>query len=335
MHTCNKIFLDIDLKIEADRMQYLLLDEKEIESEKNVVIEERKMRTESNPITKYMEEAAWKATYFFSNYSYPVIGYIDQIKACNAEELKKHYNRFYVPNNAFILLVGDITIEEAKKLVAKRFGAIPKGKEIKRNRIIDPENTGLTYTIDNESSQISVHNLNIIYKLSRGLIDNIKESITVELVSGILARGESSVLYQEIVEKKKLAHVLDSYVDIRAYDKGRLNIATVFRENYTETQITHEINSIINDFSEKYLTRERFEREKNKFLDQIEMLEDNPYNMTMFVITNIVNGYKLEDLKNIKNIIRNITFEEAKTMAEKIFNKKNRIMKIYSHPETK
>lgn len=333
VHMSNKSFLDTDLKIEADRMENLKLNDSDLKKEKEVIIEERKMRTESNPITNYMEEAAWKAMYLFSNYSYPVIGYMDQIKACNQTEVRKHYTEFYKPNNAFVLLVGDISMEEAIKKVQKYFGKIKKGAENKRYRVIDPENTGLNWTMERESEQISVHNLNLIYKINRNLFDDIKKLVTLEIAAGILSSGGSSVLHQNIVDKKELSYDVDSMLDIRAFDKGRLNIATVFRENQNDKHVESEMTSIIDDYAEKYLTKELFEKEKEKTLDQIEMFEDNPQNMGMFILTYIINGYKLKEVKEIKNIIKSITFEDVKALSKQLFTKKNRIMRIYSHPK--
>ncbi len=333
VHMSDKPSLDTDLKIEADRMQNLQINDADLKKEKEVIIEERKMRTESNPITNYMEEAAWKSMYLFSNYSYPVIGYMDQIKACDQMEVRKHYNKFYKPNNAFVLLVGDINIKEATQKVQKYFGKIKKGSVIERERVIDPDNTGLTHTMDHESDQISVHNLNLIYKIDRKLFNDTKKLVTLEIAAGILSSGDSSVLHQNIVDKKELSYDVDSMLDIRAFDKGRLNIATVFRENQNDKNVESEMTSIINDYADKYLTKELFEKEKEKSLDQLEMLGDNPQNMGMFILTYIVNGYKLDEVKDIKNIIKGIKFEDVKSLSKQLFTKKNRIMRIYSHPK--
>ena len=139
--------MDVNLQIEADRMRNLKLDKKDLASEKEVIKEERKMRMESNPLTHYMEESALKSMYLYSNYSYPLVGYMDQIDACNKDEVKKHYKKFYKPNNAFVLIVGDITMKEALPKVKKYFGNIKKGKEHKRVRI----NANVFFNWENDS----------------------------------------------------------------------------------------------------------------------------------------------------------------------------------------
>ena len=316
-------------------MQNLKLDPKELQKEKEVVIEERKMRTESDPFINHMEEASWKAMYLFSNYSYPVIGYIDQIKACGPTEVRAHYEKFYNPQNDFVLLVGDITIDEAIDKVKTYFGMIPAGKRVDRNRVIDPESTGLTHSIEHEDENIKFNDINIVYKIDRNLFDDVRKQTIVELIVGMLSTGSSSVLYSELIDKNKTAYDIGSYLDIRAFDKGRLNISAMFHNDKKVNDVDNAIMQTISDFVDKHLTKERFENEKKKYLDQLELNENDPNLMLMYGLSYITNGYKMSEFKKIRSIIRSITFEETKDIAQKILNKKNRIMRIYSHPKGK
>jgi zinc protease len=332
-HLCNKSFVDINLKIEADRMRNLKLEELAVIKEKEVIIEERKMRMESDPRINHVEEAISKTIHLFSNYSYPIIGYLDQIQSCNRNVIQEHYDKFYVPNNAFVLFAGDVTMQEAVAKVEKYFGAIPKGRDVERTRVIDPINTGLSFCVNHESEQISTHSLNIAYKVDRALFCDVKKLMILEIAVGILAGGESSVLYKNIVDIKKLSYDIAGHLDVRAFDKGILNISTTFRENKKADVIEAEVISLINKFANELLTIELFEREKQKVLDQIEMLEDNPQGMMNLILGYIVNGYNLDEIKDIKSIVKQITFEEVKNAVEILVNSRNRLMKVYSHPK--
>ncbi|MDR1234149.1 MAG: insulinase family protein [Holosporales bacterium] len=334
-HYCRKEFLDINLKIEADRMQNLLLDEDYINREREVIIEERKTRLESDPRQKFMVEAAYKIMYLYSTYSYPVIGYVDQILRCDKATLLTHYNKFYKPNNAVIVLVGDIKLKEAVNLVRKYFGGIQKKDDVKRKRVIDPKQSelGLTYTIEHESEQTSMHDLDTIYNIDRNLINTIKKVIIVEIIQNILAGGEDSILSQNMVDKKELVYVIGSYVDIKAYDKGRFSISTIMREGKNVKTVDAALTELINNFP-NLLTPELFERAKAKMLDCIEMMEDDPEDVMQWCVTNLGNRYRISDIRNVKKILQEITFEEVKQMARTIFTKKNRIMQIYTHPNT-
>lgn len=333
VHLFAKDMLDVNLQIESDRMQNLKIDKDDLDKEKNVVIEERKMRTESDPRTNFIEEASWKSLYLFSNYSYPIIGYLDQIQACDQNAVKAHYTKYYKPNNAFVLLVGDITIDEAVDKVNKYFGNIKKGVEHKRDRVIDPIDTGLRHTIEHESSQISTHDLTFSYKVDKKLFDSVKKLAILEIAVGILASGESSVLSQEIVDKGKYSYGIGSYFDLRAFDKGHFNISTTFRENHTKDEVAAKIFDVVYNYTSKYLTKELFEKEKQKLLDQIDMTKDNPQNVGMMVLTYLINGYNPSELRNIKSILRDITFEEVTSAAKEVFQKSNLVLTTYNHPK--
>jgi zinc protease len=329
---CRKDFIDINLKIEADRMSNLLLDDEEINKERNVIIEERKMRVESNPRQRYMYEAALKMLYLYSNYSYPGIGYLDQINACTKTAIENHYKNFYVPNNAAIVFAGDITIKEAVKKVGKYFKNIKKGN-IQRNRIEDPEDTGLRFTMDHEDAQISMHDLDIIYQINRNLINTMKKTIIVEMVANILAGREDSILHRVLVDEKESVHSVGAYVDHRAYGKGRVSVSMILREGRSREMVDQEVNRIIGAFADKYVTDETVEREKIKLLDYIDMMLDDPGEAAGYVVLNLGNGYKIQDIKEPKRLVKSITTAEVKNAAKAIFTDQNRVLQIYSHPK--
>ncbi len=331
-YSCNKAFLDVGLKIEADRMQNLLLKKSDIAKEKEVIIEERKMRMESDPRMRYKYESAIKSMFLYSNYSYPVIGYLDQIKNCDKKALQKHYDKFYRPNNAFVLIVGDITKEEAVIKVKKYFGSIKTGEKITREIVVDPKETGLTYAIDHQSKQISTHDLDLVFQVDRSLINNMKKYMTIEIAANILAGGSSSILYENIVDKKELSYNLDSQLDIRSYDNGKFSVSTVYRENTNDIIVEKEIKNIVEQYANKYLTKELVEKEKKKTLNQIELMKDNPDSMFMYCISNLVLHRTKDEIKDVSNIIKSITFEEVQKAAEKLVSRN--IMRIHSHPES-
>jgi zinc protease len=333
-HLSNKSFLDTALKIEAERMQNLLLDEKTLKNELEIITEERKMRTESDPLINFVDEASYKCLYLFSNYSYPVIGYVDQIKSCTAEKIRAHYRKFYRPNNAFVLLIGDITMDEALTPVKKHFGTIKTGDPVKRNRVIDPANTGLSFSIDHSDKNISIHKLDLVFNADRSMFDSVKKLATLEIAASILGDGDCSVLGRYLIDRRHMALSVGASVDVRAFDKGHVVLSFVCDKGVTGDSLDYIANKIIiYPFADTLLTKELFEKEKTKMLDQIDMLEDNPQSTGMFVLPYIINGYDLRDVKNIRSIIQSISFEEVKNVAKSLFTKENRVLRVYNHPK--
>jgi predicted Zn-dependent peptidase len=149
----------------------------------------------------------------------------------------------------------------------------------------------------------------------------------------LAARGDS-VLSQNLVDKKELAYVVGSYADIRAFDKGRLSVSMVLRDGKDVKVADKEMTKIIDDFPDKYLTAELLEKEKIKLLDGIEMIMDNLSDIISFVVLYIGNGHKILDIKNIRKIIKDISLEDVRNTAKIIFQKRNKILQIYSHPKS-
>ena len=332
-HQCNKSFLELDMQIEADRMVNIQFDPKEIELEKGAIIEERKMRVESNPATRYAYEAILKSLYLYSPYSDPVIGYMDQIQACNAKNLKEHYDKYYMPNNAFALFVGDIDIDEAVELCNKYFGNISKGQKIKRDRAVDPEKTGLKYKITHKSNQITSKSIGIFYKLPKNKLDTIKKELTISIARKILAEGMSSILYKKLVEDKKILYNISSDFDILVYDSSILSINAELPNSENIYNVEKEINKLIEEFKNNLLTKELFEIEKQKYIDSFDLMLDNPIALNEYIIFHICFGYSLEEIKNIKNILNTITFGEVKAVVKDIFDIDNQALVVYQMPE--
>src|SRR5439155_383854 len=119
--------LDLVIDLEADRMQNLLLDPKEIASEREVVIEERRTRTEDDP-GGYLGEEVSSIAFKAHPYGVPIIGWMEDIKRITPAEIRAFYKTYYVPNNAIVVAVGAFKAADALEKIRRRFGRIPRGK---------------------------------------------------------------------------------------------------------------------------------------------------------------------------------------------------------------
>jgi zinc protease len=335
--TCAPHTLDMNLKIEADRMVNLKLSKDAIDSEKKVVIEERKLVMETNPIANHMQEAAWKATFLYSTYSYPIIGYMDQIEACDEDAIHAHYEKYYVPSNAFLLIVGDAEFDEVVRKAEKFFGSIPPGKKPDRARVIEPSDTGLKYDITHESPQIAIHNFNMMFRVQRPLISDLRKLLTTSMAIDIMGGDESSILYQRIVDTDELAFTLATYFDVRAFDAARVNIASVAREAKSVPLIRGKILEIVAALLKtppsKKAIEEAVENAKRKYIDQINMALDDTYSIAMIVLEYLINGYGIEDIDSLMDIITDIRPAEVYEAGRSVFDRNNMFMTILSCPK--
>ncbi len=331
-------FLDINMKLEADRMQNLSLDQDDINSEKQVILKERNMMMESDPKTMYVIETILKSLYLYSNYSYPVIGYKHQIESYDRPSLKKHYNKFYTPSNATILIVGDISKEEALKKTKLYFGFIKSGKKIERKRVVDPKDMGIHHIIDHASKQITTKDIGIVYNIDREKFNNFKNILINKIIITMLSGSNRSYLYKNIVIEKNMAYNLDGSLDIRLYDKILYIINADLTNQTNFMNIRKEIEKYIELFQKKIHDKskdiiEMFEITKNSIKNLILLDKDDPERMFDMILQYTILNYKTEDIKNIYQILDSITFEDILHNIDGIFN--NQVLVVYNHPKSK
>ncbi|HKA63650.1 MAG TPA: pitrilysin family protein [Methylomirabilota bacterium] len=191
--------LDLVLQIEADRMRNLLLDPAEIDSERKVVMEERRMRSDDDPdgaVYEAMSSLAFKA----SPYRWPIIGWMTDIERINATELRAFYDTYYRPNNAVVIVVGDVKATDVLARVRRYFGAIPRGATPPSVTAIEPTQIDeRRLVLRRESAQLPV--VNIAWHVPN---HTSPDAPALELLSQLLSEGRASRLYRGLVYEKRM-----------------------------------------------------------------------------------------------------------------------------------
>ncbi|MDR1488240.1 MAG: insulinase family protein [Holosporales bacterium] len=334
-HSLHKDFLETILKLEADRMINLKFDNKDVESERNVVADERNMRCDSDPEGRHIADTIQRAKYLHSNYGINAIGYPQHIKNYSKKALIKHYRKFYKPNNATIIVVGDVSITEVVDKIKATFNRITVSSEaVKRNRVLDPTDLNLKHSIERSSDQIKRSTIEFIYTFDRKHIDSLRKMFTLDILNICLGANRRSILYQELVEKKQAVYSVSSGLETPAFDKCFFSIFAHMKSENDDKNVEKQISDIVNNLIPTYLTKELFEKVKNTIFESQDLLLDNPGDMFLYIInTAIALGYNLEDVKNLKEIITQITFEELQKMAKEILIENNKVCRIYIHPD--
>ena len=192
--------VDLILGIEADRMRNLLLDPKEIDSERQVVAEERRTRTEDDP-DGYLSEEFLAAAYKAHPYGSPVIGWMSDIQRINPGELRAFYDRYYLPNNALLIVAGDVDTRRVLARARETFGKITRGPAPPPMDSVEPPQLGerrvQVYKSDARAPivYIGFHVPNYASK----------DAPALELLSTILQEGRASRLYRRLVYERRVA----------------------------------------------------------------------------------------------------------------------------------
>ncbi len=240
--------IELALELEADRMRGLLLAEEEFKSEKLVVREERRMRIDSDPNQRMMEKFRALA-YGEHPYARPVIGSMEEIAALTLDDLKGWYRDYYAPNNASLVIVGDINLDHVEKLVHKYFAPLEAQPKIKRNKLPD-----LTYPakprrleVEDKLSKLPIWVAGYVVP-TLAMPQMVRDAFALEVLSVILGNGSTSRLQQKVVREQGLA--VSASVYYSGFSKGweLLTLSAMPKPgvdlNALETAILHEINLI-------------------------------------------------------------------------------------------
>lgn len=200
------------LEMEADRMRGLKVSEESFQTERQVVLEERRMRTEDDPVS-YLSEDTLAMAYKAHPYQWPVIGWYHDIETLTREDFLKHYQRYYQPNNATLVVVGDIDPQEALAQIKATFGTLPRGPEPPKFTALEPPQHGERRVLVQREAQLP-------YLLMAYHVPNWQhpDAFALELLTRILSQGRSSRLYQRLVYQERLALAVGADYDLDTAD---------------------------------------------------------------------------------------------------------------------
>jgi zinc protease len=191
--------IGLPMELEADRMRNLILTKEAVLSERDVVMEERRLRYEDDPQNLVYEEALAQA-FLNHPYRWPVVGWMSDLKSLNPDDLIEHYHTYYVPNNAVIIVVGDVQKEEILSRVTTAFGNIPAGPPIKKAKREEEEQRGERRFYVKKEAELP-------FIVSAYKVPDIRntDSFALEVLGSILSEGKSSRLYHRLVYEQQAA----------------------------------------------------------------------------------------------------------------------------------
>ncbi|MEO0110543.1 MAG: pitrilysin family protein [candidate division WOR-3 bacterium] len=248
---------ELALKLEADRMKNLLLDSQEFESERKVVMEERRLGENSPYSTLY--ENFYAVAYLSHPYRNPVIGWMDDLKRITISDLRNWYQTYYQPKRAVLVLAGKIKPKEALKKVERYFGGI-KGKEVREKTFFEPPPKG-------ERRIKIIRDVKTPFLMLGYRTCGIKEEdyFPLEVLEGILVRGKSSRLYKTLVYEKNLLTDIWGGSDIEK-DPGIFYFFAVIKDTGKIKEVENALYQEIEKLKEDTITTSELEKIKNQVL---------------------------------------------------------------------
>jgi predicted Zn-dependent peptidase len=310
--------LELAARLEADRMAHLHLTAETLASERQVVKEERRLRVDNSLFGK-LSEGLYSTAFIKHPYRWPVIGWMPDLNTMSLDDCKAFYRSHYAPDNATIIVLGDIDPQETISTIEKYFGHLPPAG---RSEVVTP-----IETLQKQERQKDLYVdtqfpwLAVAYHVPEAAHNDIQ---VLELIGNVLTEGHSSRLYRKIIYEDQAALSVFASVDGKK-DPG-LFIITVM--NIKQVHTPEKMTSIINESLEKLKTESVTERELEKARNQIET------DLIFGLQTNFVRGIRIgfsltmtgDPLRFIKDLdkYRSTTADDIKRVAKKYFTPENR-----------
>ena len=312
-----KEHLEKMMTIEAARMKGLNVPEKDIASENKVIQEERRQRTDNNPGSLLSEQL--KAALFPNHpYSIPVIGWMHEVKELNKDQIMGFYNRFYAPNNALLIISGDVTAQDVFDMAKRTYGILPSADTPKRKRTTSPPFISDTL--------ITLHHKNVkepvykkIYRVPSHR-QNADESLAFEVLEEIMGGGSTSRLYKSLVIDKKLATNIGFSYQSAAWNDSTLGISatpsSIDKIEELEQAIKDELRKLIKNG----ITDEELSDSITRMQADAIYARDSLSGPAMIIGYNIITGSSLDDIENWPEQISHVTKDQVQAVANKYLN---------------
>ena len=261
---------DKSLELFSELMQNLTLNDEEFQPERDVVAEERRWRTDNNPMG-YLQFRVFNNTFIYHPYHWTPIGFMDDIKNWTIEDIKDFHSTYYQPQNAIVVVAGDIKKDDIFSYVEKHFKDIKNTKEIPSSiHTIEPKQDGERRAIINKESNVQM--LAMTYHIPNF---EHEDQIALSALSQLLSSGKSSILQKVLVDEKRLANSVYAY-NMELKDPGVFMFMAVANENVDALKIEKEILDIISKIQKGEIKEKELDKLKiNTKADFIYSLESS------------------------------------------------------------
>ncbi len=315
--------LKLGLWMESERMLHPIINQTGVDTQQEVVKEEKRLRYDNSPYGQLLPVLG-KSLFEVHPYKDPNIGYMEDLDAATLEDVIAYNKKYYVPNNAVLVVAGDINIPETKKMVTDYFSAIPRGEDVIRNY---PKETPITKEVEVTAydANIQIPAVGIAYRIP-GFKE--RDAYVLDMVSTYLSDGKSSKLYKKIVDEQKQGLQVGA-INIGQEDYG---MYLVYALPVGETSLDVLVNQMEEEISkvrEELISENDYQKLQNKF-------ENNYVNSNSSIegIANSLARYYMlygdtELINKEIDIYRSITREEIQSVAKKYLNPNQRVIIDY------
>ncbi len=308
--------LPLVMELEADRMRNLKLDDKTVLTERDVVLEERRSRTDNSP-SAILSEQMMAALYVSHPYGAPVIGWEHEIKALNLKDAMEFYRQFYAPNNAILIVAGDVTKEQVEKLAKATYGKVKRVDGVKmqpRPQEAPPAAPRRVILKDKRAGKASFSRLYLAPSYNTAKEG---EAEAIDLMMKILAGGSTSLLYNDMVVDDKVATSVAGWYESSGRDYGRIGFHALASGKHSIKAVEKALDKKIAKFIKNGPTKKQLERAKNSYIAEYVYGVDSQSTLARRYGWALVVGQSIRDVEEWPKRLEKVTIKDISRVAKK------------------
>jgi zinc protease len=318
--TMSRDKVGIELELEAERMTQALLGETYFEAEKKVIQEERRLRTEDNPMAA-LAEVANAIAFTIHPYRRPVVGWMQDIERLTRQDLVDYYRTYYAPNNAFIVVTGDFSSDEIAQKIQSTFGKIPRSPEPPRLQVTEPPQNGERRVSFKKEAELPFllmfyHAPNLHHP----------DNFALDVLSVVLAAGRSSRLYQDLVYQKRLTRSVDADYSSVSIDPSGFTISAQLMPGKEPADVEREIDRLLDRMKSDLISERELEKAKNQIEAAFVFAQDSIFGQAMKIgyyeatggwrrMNDYLDGIRKVSREDIRRVAREYLERDRRTVA--------------------
>ena len=315
--------LETVMAFEADRMTGLVLTDANVLPERDVVLEEHNQRVANDPAAQLTEQVQ-AALYLNHPYGRPVIGWRHEIEALTREDALAFYRRFYTPNNAVVVIAGDVSAEAVAALAQMTYGKLARRSELgPRLRPQEPEpvSTRQVTLADPRVAQPSLNRSYLVPSFATARAD----AEALDVLAQILGAGATSRLYRALVIDQGLAADAGAWYQGVALDATRFGVYASPRPGTGLIQLEQALDGVIAELVEHGVTADELVRAQTRLIADFVYAQDNQMALARFYGLVLTTGSTIEDLRARPDLIRAVTADQVREAARRWLDKRRSV----------
>jgi len=316
--------LPLVMEMEADRMRNLQLGEKDVLTERKVILEERRSRVDNDPGSILSEQMA-AALYLNHPYQVPIIGWEHEMQSLSLQDALDFYKLYYAPNNAILVVAGDVEPDKVIELAKSTYGKLEPSEGLKRRDRVKEPKPSAPRRVRLQDERVAKDTWSRHYITPSRRTSEGREAEALELLASIIGANSTGRLYNQLVVEEKKASSAGAWFSGDYLDYGRIGLYAVAGGDTPLSEIEASMEAVIADVIENGVSEDELSRARNAKVAELVYNQDSQFNMARLYGWALVTGQTIDDVKARADRLESVTKADIQAVAEEYFDPKRSV----------